>query len=730
MLLFAISGFLNGFSALFFGTFIYLRNRKGRVYLLFYLSNLAVVLWAIPYGIWQLQTDKASAIFWCQILSIGTSLFPVLCLHLIITLLDKEREERKILYFGYFQTIIYLIFAFTPLIVAGVRPVGGFLWWPIPGIMYTFFMIFDYFGLLGYASYLLFKNYREAIGIKKEQIKYTALVLILPVLGAATNFPNWWGVYFPPYGNLFSFLYPFIMGYIISRYRLIDIRFIIGKSLVYVFSLLSVIGIDSIIIFANIKFNNLVNDRIIYVAISIISIFSYQILFKMYEAIAWKYFYYKIYSAQKIIADLWKNLASVLNLNKLISIMVATLSEKMGIDKVAIFLKNQKTKDCQMQKAIGFDSADIFAFPHDLFFKDYIEKNKSPLLYEEIVALKTVDENKRKTLEIMKRNEIALCVPILMEGDLKGLIVLGKKNSGDSYSTQDIDLLTTLSNQVSVALENARLYEEIDDLSKNLQQKVNEQTRELKESYLKEKKAREELEKLDETKNQFLLAVQHHLRTPLTTVKWTSESLLKQKPAKKIKDGLQQIKISTENLIKIVNEFLDITQFQMGKNVIKIEQGVNLKVLLENIINEVKFEAQSKKIKINFELKGQEFNNYEITADANKLKVAIFNIIDNAVKYTNRGNVNISLESDGKILKIIIKDTGIGILKEAMADLFSKAFERGKIARQTFATGRGIGLYISSQIIKAHKGKIWAESDGENKGSSFFVELPVYLPSP
>ena len=111
-----------------------------------------------------------------------------------------------------------------------------------------------------------------------------------------------------------------------------------------------------------------------------------------------------------------------------------------------------------------------------------------------------------------------------------------------------------------------------------------------------------------------------------------------------------------------------------------------------------------------------------------KLKAALYNIFDNAIKYTQKGGVGITINLNSqtpKTLLITVKDTGIGMTKERMQKLFNSTFERGEQARKEFVTGRGIGLYIASQIVKAHKGRVWAESEGEGKGSTFYIERPA-----
>ena len=145
--------------------------------------------------------------------------------------------------------------------------------------------------------------------------------------------------------------------------------------------------------------------------------------------------------------------------------------------------------------------------------------------------------------------------------------------------------------------------------------------------------------------------------------------------------------------------------------------------ILKSIIAEVKLEAKEKKLYLRMEKPEEEIP--EIKADASKLEVALTNLIDNAVKYTAKGGVKIKVERPDSKIRIIIKDTGMGMAKEDIEKLFSKTFERGEEAKKMFGSGKGIGLYLSYNIIKSHNGKLWAESDGPGKGSSFIVELPV-----
>ena len=114
---------------------------------------------------------------------------------------------------------------------------------------------------------------------------------------------------------------------------------------------------------------------------------------------------------------------------------------------------------------------------------------------------------------------------------------------------------------------------------------------------------------------------------------------------------------------------------------------------------------------------------YLYHGDPGKLRQVFLNLIDNSVKYTNKGGVKISLTKEGKVIKLLIKDTGVGLSEEGKKHLFEK-FIRADDSGQTNITGTGLGLYVAKQIVEAHKGKIWAESAGPGKGSTFVLELP------
>ncbi len=238
-----------------------------------------------------------------------------------------------------------------------------------------------------------------------------------------------------------------------------------------------------------------------------------------------------------------------------------------------------------------------------------------------------------------------------------------------------------------------------------------------------------EWEKLARTKDQFLLSLQHHLRTPLVPIKGYLEMILEGTYGREenpvIREKLIEMKKLADTLYSLMESLLDVQEFRMGKKALSLE-NCQIENLIEGIVEELKSQAEQKGLYLKFE----KVSLPKMKLNKRKIREAIWNLVDNAIKYTNRGGVTIiSKIEDGK-LKIAISDTGIGMEKEEIKYfLKGRLFERGKEAKKLYGPGRGIGLSISTEFIKAHGGKIWAESKGWGKGTTFWIGLPIKLNS-
>jgi signal transduction histidine kinase len=343
-------------------------------------------------------------------------------------------------------------------------------------------------------------------------------------------------------------------------------------------------------------------------------------------------------------------------------------------------------------------------------------------VYEEIslFARDIADKKEKRKLERLKENmkriEAALCLPLLFEGKIIGMIVLGNKLSGEAYSAQDIDLLTTFSQQASIAFQNARLYSEVKGFSEKLEKEVEKRTEELRKAY-------EELKKLDIAKSEFISIASHQLRTPLSAIKGYLSMILEGSYGKlpeRVKKPMENVFVSNERLIKLVNDILSVSKIEAGEMEMNWKRE-DLREIIKEVISELSIKAKEKNLYLNFE-EPKEFP--KILLDREKIRQVILNLVDNAIRYTQKGGVTVKLQIANGRLQIVVSDTGEGLTKEEKEKLF-EMFSRGTAGTKFWTEGAGLGLYIARKFVEMHNGKIWAESEGRGKGSTFYVELPM-----
>jgi len=173
----------------------------------------------------------------------------------------------------------------------------------------------------------------------------------------------------------------------------------------------------------------------------------------------------------------------------------------------------------------------------------------------------------------------------------------------------------------------------------------------------------------------------------------------------------------------VVSDHLNISRIELGT--LEFESvRLDFKKMVEGVISELKPNVD--KAGLAFSFNSDNTGSFEIIGDEDKLKQVVANMFDNATKYTPSGSISATLvhTDNAKKIRFSVKDTGVGIDPRVMPKLFEK-FSRAENASSVNIRGAGLGLYIAKEIINAHKGKIWAESEGEGKGSTFMVELPV-----
>ncbi len=291
----------------------------------------------------------------------------------------------------------------------------------------------------------------------------------------------------------------------------------------------------------------------------------------------------------------------------------------------------------------------------------------------------------------------ALAVPLLREDRLIGALTVIRKMPGE-FTPEVVDLLRTFATQSALAIQNARLFREIEDKSR-------------------------QLETASQHKSEFLANMSHELRTPLNAIIGFSEVLLERmfgEVNEKQADYLQDILSSGRHLLSLINDILDLSKVEAGRMELALAP-LHLPEAIENAVTLVRERAARHGIALALEIDPRL---RELVGDERKVKQALLNLLSNAVKFTPEGG-RIRLKAvlaDGAV-EISVSDTGIGIAPEDRETIFEEFRQVGRDSTRK-QEGTGLGLTLTKKFVEMHGGRIWVESE-VGRGSTFTFTLPI-----
>lgn len=229
---------------------------------------------------------------------------------------------------------------------------------------------------------------------------------------------------------------------------------------------------------------------------------------------------------------------------------------------------------------------------------------------------------------------------------------------------------------------------------------------------------------IEKMKTEFVSLSAHQLRTPLSAIKWTLRMLLDGDLGlitKEQREFIEKTYNSNERMINLINDLLDITRIEEGRYLYK-PILTDIEPVVQFVVNSYKEEIEKKKI--NFEFKKPEEKLPKVMIDVEKIRLAVQNLLDNALRYTPiGGQVTIAVNRVTKEIELSVKDTGIGIPRDQQARVFTKFFRGANVLRME-TEGSGLGLFITKNIIEAHGGRVWFKSK-EGEGTTFYFTLPI-----
>lgn len=700
---------------LFLGFFILQKGRNKIVNKLYALIAFSVCFWGLGMVLYRSSLTVNISILWCRILYLAP-IFIVGSFLLFSYVFPEGKEKIKKSVIAVILAVGGAIFGltiFTDKIIKSIIFVSGEEKIIVFGKLYILYSLFiSIFFIWAYIN-LLIRRYKST-GLFRVQISYVFWgTFLASTLGMITNLilPTFGIFYLNWAGQILSLIMVIFIAYAIVVHRLLDIKLALRRSIVYLFSILAVAVPASGVLYL---VNQFAPQYATYVSIAvlIVAVSVFSPIRDYYYRVANKYFFSSLYDSREVISRVSDGLRSTLEITEIYDFIAQVLMGSLHTKAVSILNYDSVKKEYTVQFDNGFAFAGRKNFPKDSSLQEETGKQSKIVVVEEIKS--TSYRQHKEIIDLLVSVGAAAVIPLNVKNEALGVIFLGLKESGDMYNDEDLRTLETISSQAAMAIKNAQLYEEAKGFSLTLQQEVERQTKELKQ-------ANEDLKKLDKAKSDFISIASHQLRTPLTAIKGFTSMILEGsygRTTKVVHDKLEKIYESAERLIRLVNDLLDLSHMEGGKMEFDF-QKINITQMVKSVAEELDVQAQKKKLKLVVNLPEKALF---VKADEQKLRQVVMNLIDNAIKYTEKGEAKVFVKEAGNKIQFSVKDTGMGMKSEEITNLFQK-FVRGSEASHYHTEGAGIGLYVARQLIEAHQGRVWAESEGDGKGSTFFVEM-------
>jgi signal transduction histidine kinase/DNA-binding LacI/PurR family transcriptional regulator len=357
-----------------------------------------------------------------------------------------------------------------------------------------------------------------------------------------------------------------------------------------------------------------------------------------------------------------------------------------------------------------------------------IVKKSEPIMIGDVKQVETWSQP-----EWLADNLSWLGVPLYAKNKVTGMLTLSRAKAS-AFSQDDALLASTFAIQASIALENSHLYADLNRFNQMMERMVEQRVEELS-------SAHNTLQKLDKNKSDFIQVAAHELRTPLTVIKGYM-GMLKSAPEVESNTSLVQamegVMQGTNRLHQIVNSMLDVARLE-NQIVAPHLETLSLAPLLRLIQKDYVDDLAERQLTL--ELDPGINSIPPLQADSELLKKALDNVVVNAIKFTPDGGsisvtaTPVTVDGRGDFCEIRVKDTGIGIDPANHIIIFEKLYQVGKVELHSSGKtkfkggGPGLGLAIAAGIVKAHQGKIWVESEGQDEeklpGSTFFIQIPL-----
>jgi signal transduction histidine kinase len=541
------------------------------------------------------------------------------------------------------------------------------------------------------------------------------------------------------FGNPLRLAATIVMGYVVLTHNLPDSRLIMRRTLIYIITALLIVGFyiaSTLGVQPLFRAAPSYNPLVIGAAIAILLALLFTPLLSLVQRMVDKLLHIQITDAGRTLHQYSESISNILDVQRLASVAVGLIIESMELQRGFLFLVDTETASggrrvyrLRAARTDGERQILPLLLDENNPIVQHLVRDGKTLPQFDLDLLPKFREITPLEREWFDRLDTEVYAPIFANRRWIGLLALGAKLSSQRFSEDDLVTVSALANQTAVALENARLVENLLKLNNQLSQ-----------AYRDLDKANRDLERLDQTKSDFISIASHELRTPLTVMRGYTEMLLEDHNIDdNIKQVVSSLHKSTLRLHEIMDSMFDIAQIDARALQLHV-QPVDTAALVRDVCNGLKKPLADRRLSLDLELPPLP----TVKADPNILRKVFSHLVNNAIKFTpNDGNIRVTgtvappnqIDLPNGGVEIIFTDTGVGVDPDFHEMIFTKFYQPGELGKHSSSKNRfkgggaGLGLALSKGIVEAHGGRIWVESSGHDEvhlpGSQFHVLLPL-----
>jgi signal transduction histidine kinase len=726
---FALSGLLTGVASLAMGGFVYAKAPAKTVNRLWLLFTVSVSVWG--FGVLWIAQDPnpaSSLRIWRHTYAFGVVWIPVLFYHFILHFTEQQSvpKYRKWIIAHYVVAAIFVPFLlFSSSILSGVRPFFDFHY-VVGGPLFILYLLW-WSGLTLHAHVLVFQGYRHSTGLRQTQFGYTLAAFLLAYGTGSLSYLPALGVDVYPYGNFGIMLYPIIITYAIGAYRLMDIRTVVHKTIAWgVLSCLVVLPIAAILVVAQDWIGGLPPAQQAGVVCALV------LLLVPYSQLIQPYvdhlFQRRRNDLQKSLQNLSHVLGQLKNITPLVEAVTASIRNTLYVSQASMFIRDGKN-DRFVKVGKGGKEGEELILNQTLHMErralGWLRHTHEVLVEDNLLHHPNYADYRQSVTAYFRKFDAKIVMQFTHNGRMMGILHLGEKETLKPYTDLELAFLANLRDDVSIALSNSLLYEEVQELSNELQRwamalesRVEERTRELAKANQELEDSVQKLKTYDAMKETFFTNVNHEMRTPLTMIIAPLEMLASRALGPLTPEQeryAREMQGQARRLLNLVNNILQMAKIDAGTTGFRLKQG-DFAQQVQEISDSFVSYAADKSIKLTCERKG------DLPAfffDPVQIELVICNLIFNAIKFTRKGGeVTLSCQTHADGVLVQVQDTGVGIPSADFPHLFRRYFSGTK------SSGTGIGLSLAKSIIDLHHGKIWVDTE-EGKGTTISFTLPL-----